>query len=118
MPPRACGMFSAQTRTVTREAKQLPHRMILHHATIDDTDYTFSWPRTSTLLDAMLAAGIPAPYSCTLGECGACQCTVEGGKSHMRANAVLDDGDISDDQRLACQTIRDEDVPYDVSYLW
>lgn len=91
---------------------------IVHHADIDDELYEFVWPAQLTLLDAMLAADIPAPHSCTMGECGACQCIVEGGSSHMRANKVLDDADIADDQRLACQTVRDEDGPYEISYLW
>ena len=90
------------------------------HTTVElnGEDYSFDWPADTTLLSAMLDAGIPAPHSCTMGQCGACQCTLEGGESHMDNNAVLDDYDVADDQRLACQTKRDSEGPYEVSYLF
>lgn len=92
--------------------------MTTHSVELDETAYEFEWPKEKTLLNSMLDAGVPAPHSCTQGQCGACQCTVEGGASHMENNAVLDDGDIADDQRLACQTKRDEEGPYEISYLF
>jgi ferredoxin-NADP reductase len=34
-----------------------------------------------TLLDAGLAAGLPMPYSCTVGNCGDCTVSLRGGES-------------------------------------
>ena len=87
-----------------------------HTVDIEDETHYFAWPKDKVLLDALLDAGVDAPYSCHMGECGACQCTVEGGETHMLANQVLSTYDIEDDQRLACQTIRDEEGPYEISY--
>jgi len=88
-----------------------------HTADIDGTEYTFPWPSHMTLLDAMLAEAIPAWYSCMEGHCGTCQCTLTGGASHMLNNEVLSRYEIEqEEQTLACQTIRDDDGPYRVSY--
>ena len=88
--------------------------------TLDGEETTLEWPADKRLLDAMLDAGIDPPYGCTMGQCGACQCVVEGGDadttSHMVDNNVLDDYDIRDDIRLACQTLPDSDGTYHVSY--
>ncbi|WJZ03637.1 2Fe-2S iron-sulfur cluster-binding protein [Corynebacterium freiburgense] len=87
-----------------------------HIAQIDNTEYTFRWNDNQTLLEALLAADIPANYSCQQGQCGACQCSLEGGKSHMKENHVLSDYDIRDGEVLACQTYRDEEGPYQAIY--
>lgn len=87
-----------------------------HTADIDGTGYTFDWPQGQTLLDALLAEAIPAHYSCMEGHCGTCQYTLTGGPSHMLNNEVLSAYEIrSEDQTLACQTIRDGEGPYRMS---
>ena len=88
----------------------------IHTAIVDGVEHRFSWPTGQLLLDALLEADVPAPFSCMQGECGACQCTLTGGPSHMLVNHVLSDYDISDDQTLACQTIRDGDGPYTADF--
>jgi ferredoxin-NADP reductase len=40
---------------------------------IDGIDHAFDWSGAGTILDAALAAGIPAPFSCREGHCGACK---------------------------------------------
>lgn len=87
-----------------------------HTAYKDGDEYSFEWPADQTLLDALLAADVPANYSCQQGQCGACQCSLEGGESHMLVNHVLSDYDIRDGETLACQTIRDQEGPYTVTY--
>lgn len=88
-----------------------------HSAEVNGTEYTFTWPPEQTLLDALLAETIPAYYSCMEGHCGTCQCTLTGGPSHMLRNEVLSDYEIKqEDQTLACQTIRDGEGPYRMSY--
>ncbi|MDO5670416.1 MAG: 2Fe-2S iron-sulfur cluster-binding protein [Corynebacterium sp.] len=88
-----------------------------HTADIDGTKYTFPWPADQTLLDALIAESIPAWYSCMEGHCGTCQCTLTGGPSHMLNNEVLSRYEITqENQTLACQTIRDGEGPYQVSY--
>ena len=88
-----------------------------HIAEIDGVEYAFAWDVDTPLLHAMLAEAIPAWYSCTAGDCGSCQCTLTGGPSHMRENHVLSTYEVAqEDQTLACQTIRDGEGPYRVSY--
>ena len=116
--PSPCPRFGPMTDPAdTGSADTNPTNDPAHHTVdIEDETHYFAWPKDKVLLDALLDAGVDAPYSCHMGECGACQCTVEGGETHMLANQVLSTYDIEDDQRLACQTIRDEEGPYKISY--
>lgn len=63
--------------------------------------------RTEPLLDAMLRAGLEAPHSCRMGECGSCMCTLLSGAVHLRNNDVLDTDDLRQGWILACQAIAD-----------
>lgn len=58
-----------------------------------------------TLLDAALAAGIKAPYSCQAGMCASCMCQVVEGSVHLRHNEVLDKKDLAKSWTLACQAV-------------
>ncbi|MGW2344758.1 2Fe-2S iron-sulfur cluster-binding protein [Streptomyces sp. NPDC001661] len=57
------------------------------------------------LLDALLAAGVPAPYSCREGACAACTCRVVEGTVTLRHNEVLDAEDLAEGYTLACQAL-------------
>ncbi|NEB80170.1 2Fe-2S iron-sulfur cluster binding domain-containing protein, partial [Streptomyces sp. SID14478] len=59
----------------------------------------------SPLLDALLAAGLDAPYSCREGACSACCLRVESGEVKMARNDVLDEEDLADGYVLACQAL-------------
>ena len=58
-----------------------------------------------TLLDAALAAGIKAPYSCQAGVCASCMCQVVEGSVHLRHNEALDKKDLAKSWTLACQAV-------------
>lgn len=60
---------------------------------------------SQTLLDAALAAGIKAPYSCQAGLCASCMCQVLEGSVHLRHNEVLDKKDLAKSWILACQAV-------------
>ncbi|MFB6619863.1 2Fe-2S iron-sulfur cluster-binding protein [Streptomyces sp. NPDC085524] len=83
---------------------------------LDGTAHTVSWPEGTVLLDALLAAGVPAPYSCREGACSACCCRVVEGKVTMARNEVLDEEDLAEGYVLACQARPEGDrvrVTYD-----
>lgn len=61
------------------------------------------WAARQKLLDALLAAGLDAPYSCREGACSACVCTLRSGEVRMAHNEILADEDIADGYILACQ---------------
>ncbi|MFI5864302.1 2Fe-2S iron-sulfur cluster-binding protein [Streptomyces sp. NPDC051546] len=65
--------------------------------------HTVDWPAGTPLLDVLLAAGVPAPYSCREGACSACCCRVLEGEVTMVRNEVLDREDLADGYVLACQ---------------
>ncbi|WP_455354324.1 2Fe-2S iron-sulfur cluster-binding protein [Streptomyces sp. SYSU K217416] len=72
---------------------------------LDGETHQVSWGADTPLLDAMLAAGLDAPYSCREGACSACCCRVVSGEVKMVRNEVLDQEDLDDGYVLACQAV-------------
>ncbi|MBA4022252.1 MAG: 3-ketosteroid-9-alpha-hydroxylase [Gordonia sp.] len=70
---------------------------------LDGEVHEMSWPRSQTLVDIMLSAGLDVPYSCREGECGSCACTVTEGTVEMDNIGALDEDDIADGYILGCQ---------------
>ncbi|KVG54540.1 ferredoxin--NADP reductase [Burkholderia territorii] len=69
---------------------------------LDGETFAFAGAPGETLLDAMLRAGLPAPNSCRMGQCGACMCRIERGEVALDDNHVLDDDEIASGWTLAC----------------
>jgi 3-ketosteroid 9alpha-monooxygenase subunit B len=73
---------------------------------LDGEEFGFEgWQPDQPLLDFLLEQGIQAPFSCREGHCSACACVVLEGEVAMRTNDVLDDEDLADGIRLACQSL-------------
>ncbi|GAA0495758.1 ferredoxin--NADP reductase [Streptomyces olivaceiscleroticus] len=72
---------------------------------IDGEIHVVRWPARTPLLDALLAAGVEAPYSCREAACAACACRVVSGEATMVRNDVLDEQDLTDGYVLACQAL-------------
>ncbi|MED5800615.1 ferredoxin--NADP reductase [Gordonia sp. Z-3] len=70
----------------------------------DGQTYTIGWPRSQTLLDAMLTRGLDVPFSCREGQCGTCAAVVVEGEVTMADAGVLDDDDLAEGYVLACQS--------------
>ncbi len=71
--------------------------------TLDGATRSVAWPQGNRLLDALLAAGIDAPFSCREGACSACACVLLEGEVDLERNEVLDAADLADGLILACQ---------------
>ncbi len=72
---------------------------------LDGEDHEFNdWRPGTTLLEHLESKGIKAPYSCREGECSACALRLLEGEVTMRANDVLEEEDLADGIRLACQS--------------
>jgi ring-1,2-phenylacetyl-CoA epoxidase subunit PaaE len=56
-----------------------------------------------TVLDAALAAGIDAPYSCKNGMCSTCRARVTSGTATMDVNFSLDEKEVAAGYVLTCQ---------------
>ncbi|MGV9709067.1 2Fe-2S iron-sulfur cluster-binding protein [Gordonia sp. NPDC003424] len=70
---------------------------------LDGERHTVAWSARQKLLDALLRAGVDAPYSCREGACSACVCTLKSGRVRMAHNEILTEEDIADGYILACQ---------------
>lgn len=58
-----------------------------------------------TLLDALRRAGLPAPFLCEQGLCGTCMVRLVKGDVALRENHVLNEEDLAQGYRLACQSV-------------
>ncbi|MBB1154746.1 2Fe-2S iron-sulfur cluster-binding protein [Amycolatopsis dendrobii] len=63
-----------------------------------------------TLLDAGLAAGLPMPYSCTVGNCGECLVRLRSGEVAMKQPNCLTPRQRADGYVLACVSCPRSDV--------
>jgi 3-ketosteroid 9alpha-monooxygenase subunit B len=72
---------------------------------LDGSTHRLTCGGQQTLLEAALAAGIAAPYSCQAGLCASCMCQVVEGSVHLRHNEVLDKKDLAKAWTLACQAL-------------
>ncbi|MGV0807315.1 2Fe-2S iron-sulfur cluster-binding protein [Mycolicibacterium setense] len=70
---------------------------------LDGTSHRLRWPRTATLVDALVAAGVEVPYSCKEGQCGSCAATVVSGQVDMATCDILEPEDLADGVILGCQ---------------
>lgn len=71
---------------------------------LDGQDYTFDdWDGRQKLLEFLESKGLDAPFSCREGQCSACACLVLEGEVVLDHNEVLDEADLADGIRLACQ---------------
>jgi 3-ketosteroid 9alpha-monooxygenase subunit B len=71
---------------------------------LDGVDYEFEWPAEVKLLDYLKSQGLDAPFSCRQGACSACACIIDEGEVSMEINEILDDNDLAEGYRLACQS--------------
>lgn len=73
---------------------------------LDGEEYTFDdWQPGTKLLDHLESRGVDAPFSCREGNCSACACRLLEGEVKMLHNDVLDDEDLAEGIRLACQAL-------------
>ena len=78
---------------------------------LDGQTYAYDdWAPTTKLLEHLESKGVKAPYSCREGECSACTVRLLEGDVKMLHNDVLDDEDLADGIRLACQSLPVTDV--------
>lgn len=68
-----------------------------------------------TILEAGLKAGLPLPYTCRAGRCGACIAQRITGQAEMEYNEVLTDEEIANGRVLTCMA---HPLTADVSIQW
>jgi 3-ketosteroid 9alpha-monooxygenase subunit B len=71
---------------------------------LDGVTHELKWPESQKLLDFMLDQGLDAPYSCREGACSACGLLLVEGEVTMDNNSVLEQEDLDEGWRLACQS--------------
>lgn len=84
--------------------------------TLDDIKQTVVCKAKEPILNALLTAGINAPYSCREGVCSTCLAKLISGKVEMKNHASLTDIDIQESRILTCQAIalsKEVEINYD-----
>lgn len=74
-------------------------------AVFRDTTHAVDADAGSTVLAALLAAGVDAPRGCEAGVCGTCTATLAGGTVHQRQAMALSAADARAGKILPCQAI-------------
>jgi 3-ketosteroid 9alpha-monooxygenase subunit B len=77
---------------------------------LDGETHELDWPADQKLLDFLLDKGLDAPYSCREGACSACGVKLLEGEVTMDNNSVLEEEDLEEGWRLACQSRPTTDV--------
>ena len=77
---------------------------------LDDEETTFEMRKDELVLDAALAKGLDAPYSCQGGICSSCLARVTEGSATMERNNILDEEEIKEGLILTCQAHPTTDV--------
>lgn len=72
------------------------------HVHIGDRAYEIQVQPGESILDAALAAGLPMPFSCTLGGCGACKVTCHAGIVAMDEPSCLTPAERAAGHVLTC----------------
>ena len=70
---------------------------------VDGEETSFEMRMDEMILDAALAKGLDAPYSCQGGVCSSCLARVVEGSAFMERNTILDDDEIEEGLILTCQ---------------
>lgn len=70
---------------------------------LDGEEHSVAIDPGDTLLEAALAAGIDAPFSCTEGHCGSCMALLRSGDVDMESTRALSKRNIEKGFVLACQ---------------
>ena len=70
---------------------------------VDDESTELVMDREQSVLQAVLDAGIDAPYSCQGGICSSCIARITEGRAEMRKNQVLTDSEVEQGLVLTCQ---------------
>ncbi|MFD2470359.1 2Fe-2S iron-sulfur cluster-binding protein [Amycolatopsis silviterrae] len=95
--------LSLQQDPFTDEAAESGSVVCTVRVSLDGDDHIVPWAAGQKLLDALLAAGLDAPYSCREGACSACVCSLTEGKVNLARNEILTEDDLAEGYVLACQ---------------
>jgi len=99
----------AQATGAASDAKPVALRVRFQGRTLDVLGNS-----AKTILDTGLAAGVPMPYSCAMGGCGACRVRVSGGTRQMDEPNCLSKEEQADGYVLACCTRATSDLVVEV----
>ena len=93
------GRVATGARPVARTAEAVPLRVTLDGATV-----ALALAPGETVLEAALAAGLDAPWSCRAGVCSTCRCRVTEGEVEMAQNHAIEDDEAARGFVLSCQS--------------
>lgn len=97
-------LFTASTKNETvSNAANTADGMTKITVLVDDEEETFEMSQKHTILDAVIAKDIDAPYSCQGGVCSSCVARVTEGTTIMRQNNILTDSEVAEGLVLTCQ---------------
>lgn len=86
-----------------KEVKKSLNANAVINIVLDDEETSFEMRMDELILDAALAKGLDAPYSCQGGVCSSCLARVVEGAAEMEKNTILDEDEVAEGLILTCQ---------------
>ncbi len=104
-PPAANGSESSTAAdAVAGESGQQVVELCKVTVILDGDETEVEVSKEDNILDAILDAGLDAPYACTGGSCCTCRAKVLEGSAIMDVNYALSDREVEDGYILTCQS--------------
>ena len=97
--------FELFTSNVSEKNVSSSTGICLAKVIVDDETFEVEIDQNQTILDAVLKAGIDAPYSCQGGVCSSCIAKASDGNAQMKKNTVLTDSEVQSGLILTCQAL-------------
>jgi ring-1,2-phenylacetyl-CoA epoxidase subunit PaaE len=97
--------FELFTSSVSEKNVSSSAGICLAKVIVDDETFEVEIEQNQTILDAVLKAGIDAPYSCQGGVCSSCIAKASDGNAQMKKNTVLTDSEVQSGLILTCQAL-------------
>jgi len=108
-------MFTSAEKDINEETLSkgtAAHKVTVHY---NGATMSFATAAGRTVLQSAQEANVELPFSCAMGGCGTCKVQLVSGDVILATPHCLDDAELSDGLTLACRTIAQTDLVFEIN---